>query len=100
MTVGGLAGHLLHSGILMVEEAFANPDLLRRRRWREHTLAYLEDDSVEPMVLRRLADRDPDRASVVFRRLLKRPGFSWNRDGEGLMRQVKPGYSPGRRARG
>jgi hypothetical protein len=76
----------------LVEEAFANPDLLRRRRWREQTLSYLEDDSVEPIVLLRLAAQDPDRASVVFRRLLKRPRFDWNRDGEELMRQVKPGY--------
>ena len=76
----------------LVEEAFANPDLLRRGRWREQVLSYLEDDSVEPMVLRRLADRDPDRASVVFRRLLKRPRFDWDRDGEKLLREVKPGY--------
>jgi hypothetical protein len=76
----------------LVEEAFTNPDLLRRRRWREQTLSYLEDDSVEPMVLSRLADRDPDRASVVFRRLLKRPRFDWNRDGEELLREVKPTY--------
>jgi hypothetical protein len=76
----------------VVEEAFANPDLLRRRRWREQALSYLHDDSVEPMVLRRLAARDPDKASVVFRRLLKRPRFDWNRDGEELMREVKPGY--------
>lgn len=76
----------------LVEEAFANPDLLRRRRWREQTLSYLEDDSVEPMVLRRLAARDTEKASVVFRRLLKRPRFEWSRDGEALMREVKPGY--------
>jgi hypothetical protein len=76
----------------LVEQAFENPDLLRRRRWREHTLEYLHDDSVEPMVLRRLAERDPDKASVVFRRLLKRPKFEWNRDGEDLLREVKPGY--------
>lgn len=76
----------------LVEEAFTNPDLLRRRRWREQTLSYLEDDTVEPMVLSRLADRDPDRASVVFRRLLKRPRFDWNRDGEDLLREVKPTY--------
>jgi len=76
----------------LVEEAFANPDLLRRRRWREHVLSYLHDDSVEPMVLRRLADRDTDKASAVFRRLLKRPRFDWSRDGDELMREVKPGY--------
>jgi hypothetical protein len=49
----------------LVEEAFANPDLVRRRRWQEQVLCFLHDDSVEPMVLRRLADRDPDKASVV-----------------------------------
>lgn len=41
----------------LVAEAFADPDLVRRRRWRGHLLAYLHDDSVEPMVLRRLAGR-------------------------------------------
>jgi hypothetical protein len=76
----------------LVEQAFANPDLLRRRRWREHVLSYLHDDSVEPMVLRRLAERDPEKASIVFRRLLKRQRFEWSRDGEELMREVKPGY--------
>ncbi len=44
------------------------------------------------MVLRRLADLNPERASVVFRRLLKRPRFDWGRDGEALLREVKPGY--------
>ena len=76
----------------LVEHAFANPDLLRRSRWREHVLSYLHDDSVEPMVLRRLAERDPEKASVVFRRLLKRPRFEWSRDGEELMRETKPDY--------
>jgi hypothetical protein len=76
----------------LVEEAFANLDLLRRRRWREQTLSYLEDESVEPMVLRRLAARDPGKATVVFRRLLKRPRFDWSRDSEALMREIKLGY--------
>lgn len=74
----------------LVEAAFADPDLLRRRRYREHTLAYLHDDSVGPLVLRRLAARDPERASVVFRRLLKKPRFDWTRDGEELLRAYKP----------
>jgi hypothetical protein len=70
-------------------EAFTDPNLVRRRRWREQVLSYLHDDSVEPMVLRRLADQDPDKATVVFRRLLKRPRFEWSRDGEELMREAK-----------
>jgi hypothetical protein len=76
----------------LAEEAFADPDLVRRRRWREQALAYLHDDSVEPMVLRRLAERDPAKASVVFGRLLKRPRFEWNRDGEALLREAKADY--------
>ncbi|WP_405433763.1 hypothetical protein [Micromonospora sp. NBC_00617] len=74
----------------LVEAVFADPDLLRRRRYREHTMAYLQDDSVDPLVLRRLAARDPERASVVFRRLLKKPRFDWTRDGEELLRAYKP----------
>ena len=76
----------------LVEEAFADPDLVRRRRYREQVLSYLHDDSVEPMVLRRLADRDPDKASVLFRRLLKRPRFEWSRDGVDLLREAKADY--------
>jgi hypothetical protein len=39
-----------------------------------------------------LADRDPDKASVLFRRLLKRPRFDWARDGEQLLRAAKADY--------
>jgi hypothetical protein len=76
----------------LVEALFADPELLRRRRYREQVLSYLRDDSIEPMVLRRLAERDPERASIVFRRLLKKPGFDWARDGEELLHQYKPEY--------
>ena len=76
----------------LVEEAFANPDLVRRRRYREHVLSYLHDDSVEPMAPRRLAERDPDKASVLFRRLLRRPRFDWARDGEELLHTAKAAY--------
>jgi hypothetical protein len=76
----------------LVEAVFNDPELLRRRRYREQMLSYLRDDSVEPMVLRRLAERDPERASTVFRRLLKKPGFDWARDGEELLRTYKPEY--------
>ena len=73
----------------LVEEAFADPDLVRRRRYREQVLWYLHDDSVAPMVLRRLADRDPDKATALFRRLLRRPRFDWAHDGDELLRSAK-----------
>ncbi|GAA4993399.1 hypothetical protein GCM10023317_21860 [Actinopolymorpha pittospori] len=76
----------------LAEAAFADPDLIRRRRYRETVLAYLDDDTVEPMVLRRLAERDPAKATIVFRKLLKRPSFDWARHGEDLLRTSKVAY--------
>jgi hypothetical protein len=41
-------------------------------------------------VFRRLAAGNEERASAVFRKLLRRPGFDWARDGEELLRVRKP----------
>ncbi len=73
----------------LVEAVFADPALLRRRLYRQRLLDYLDDDSVSPLPFRRLADRDPERASVVFQELLRRPGFDWRTDGENLLRERK-----------
>ena len=73
----------------LVEEAFADPTLLRRRLHRHRVLDYLDDDSVPPHVFRRLAARDVDRASAVFRKVLRTPGFRWESDGEALLRERK-----------
>ena len=75
-----------------VEETFADPALADEPEHREVVLSYLEDPSISPGVLRRLAERDPQRASQVFRRLLQRPRFSWDRDGEALLRRHKADY--------
>src|SRR5690242_20194392 len=45
-------------------------DLMRRRRHKETVKAYLTDESVEPVPLRRLTDRYPDTASRVIRAAL------------------------------
>jgi hypothetical protein len=82
----------LYADFDLAEAAFTDPDLIRRRRYRETVRAYLDDDSVEPMVLRRLAERDPAKATIVFRRLLKRPSFDWVRHGEDLLRTSKAAY--------
>ncbi|MDA8219887.1 MAG: SEC-C metal-binding domain-containing protein [Dehalococcoidales bacterium] len=74
----------------LVRETFADPNLLVDRRHSEAVTGYLRDDTVSPFVLRRLAQRDPERASRVFQRLLRQRGFSWERDGEALLRSYKP----------
>ena len=83
----------------LVEQAFADRSLLRRRLYRERVLHYLDDDTVTPHVFRRLAARDVAHASAVFRTLLRRPGYAWEHDGEPLLRERKASYSPARPVR-
>ena len=52
-------------------------------------LAVLQDESVSPLAIRRLVQRHPEGADPVFRTLLRKPGFSWERDGEELLRRRK-----------
>jgi hypothetical protein len=80
----------------LLEELFSNPALISRRRYRETLSGFLRDPDTSPEPLRRLAARDPAKASTVFARLLNRKrGFSWHTDGEQLLRRNKPGYFDG-----
>jgi hypothetical protein len=80
----------------LLEELFSNPALISRRRYRETLSGFLADPGISPEPLRRLAARDPAKASTVFARLLKRKrGFRWETDGEQMLRQHKPGYFDG-----
>jgi hypothetical protein len=74
------------------ERVFTEPALLDRPRYRQRVVDYLDDDSVSPLPFRRMADRDPFRASEVFRRVLGPKSFDWQRDGENLMRQRKRSF--------
>jgi hypothetical protein len=75
-----------------VEETFANPALVDDRKHRQAVRTYLHNESVSPLPLRRLAARDPEQASQVFQRLMKNPRFSWERDGEALLRKHKASF--------
>lgn len=75
-----------------LQETFARPKLAADREHREAVLAYLKEPSITPLALRRLAEPDPERASRVFRQVLKRPRFSWQRDGEALLRRYKTSH--------
>jgi hypothetical protein len=80
----------------LLEELFSAPALVSRRRYRETLSGFLRDPDTSPEPLRRLAARDPAKASTVFTKLLNRKrGFSWDIDGEQLLRQHKPSYFDG-----
>jgi hypothetical protein len=75
-----------------LDELFADPGLVRDRTRLALLREYLDDDSVSPLAIRRLAQRHPDNADHVFRTLLRKPGFSWVRDGENLLRRRKKAF--------
>jgi hypothetical protein len=75
-----------------LDALFADPALARHRTYLTQLRRYLSDDSVSPMVIRRLVQRHPDTADAVFRALLRKPAFTWDRDGEELLRRRKKSH--------
>jgi hypothetical protein len=75
-----------------LDALFANPALARDRVSLTQLREYLGDESVSPMVIRRLVERHPQGADPVFRTLLRKPGFRWERDGEELLRRRKKSF--------
>ncbi|WP_240918634.1 hypothetical protein [Rhodococcus sp. 14C212] len=69
-----------------LDAMFADPALVGDHTHITLLRAYLDDPTVSPLPLRRLAKRHPDGVDPVFRVLLRKPGFSWQRDGEDLLR--------------
>ena len=82
----------LYAEFGMVEEAFADPSLLRHPDYRRRVRDYLDDPTISPVLFVRMAARDPERTNQVFRKLLGRKHFDWPIGGEKLMRQRKPDY--------
>jgi hypothetical protein len=75
-----------------LDALFANPKPMADRAGLALLREYLGDDSVSPLALRRLAQRHPDNVDAVFRALLRKPGFSWARDGEDLLYKRKKAF--------
>jgi hypothetical protein len=75
-----------------LDALFADPALARDRTRLAQLREYLDDESVSPLAIRRLVQRHPDGADAVFRTLLRKPGFSWSRDGEKLLQRRKKSF--------
>ncbi len=74
------------------ERAFIDPEALRKDRYRQRVLDYLDDDSVSPLPFRRMAELDPIRIGEVLRQVLGCRSFDWHRQGERLMRERKASF--------
>lgn len=76
----------------MLRDLFEDPTLAGRRQHQELLRTYLREESIAPLPIRRLAAAHPETADAVFRKLLRKPGFTWNEHGETLLRRRKPWY--------
>nr|WTB32403.1 hypothetical protein OG781_25650 [Streptomyces sp. NBC_00830] len=76
----------------MLQNLFSDLALAGRGRHLDLLRTYLREESITPLPIRRLAAAHPETADAVFRKLLKKPGFTWSEHGEILLRRRKPWY--------
>ena len=76
----------------MFRALFADPELASDREHANVLRAYLREDTIPPLPLRRMAAAFPEHMDPVFRRVLGNRTFTWRQHGEGLLRKRKPGY--------
>jgi hypothetical protein len=76
----------------MLRDLFADPALAADRRYADVLRGYLRSETVSPLPFRRLAAAHPDTVDAVFRKVLRKPNFTWAEHGEALMRRRKPWY--------
>ncbi len=76
----------------MLRALFADPALAADRAHADVLRAYLREDTIPPLPLRRLAAAYPGNADAVFRRVLGNRSFTWSEHGDRLLRKRKPGY--------
>ncbi|MEU6655166.1 hypothetical protein ABZ904_38640 [Streptomyces sp. NPDC046900] len=76
----------------MLQDLFADPALGGRRQYQDLLRTYLREESIGPLPIRRLAAAHPETVDTVFRKLLRKPEFTWCEHGEALLRRRKPWY--------
>lgn len=76
----------------MLRTLFAERALAADKRYADALRGYLRPETIGPLPFRRLAAAHPGTADAVFRKVLRKPKFTWAEHGEALMRRRKPWY--------
>jgi hypothetical protein len=76
----------------MLRAMFADPSLAADPLHANVLRAYLREDTIPPLPLRRMATAFPGTVDAVFRRVLGNRNFTWSQNGTGLLKKRKPGY--------
>jgi len=76
----------------MLRALFADPALAAGKQYTDVLRGYLRSETIGPLPFRRLAAAHPDTVDAVFRKVLRKPNFTWAEHGEAVMRRRKPWY--------
>jgi hypothetical protein len=76
----------------MLRALFADPGLAASKQYADVLRGYLRSETVGPLPFRRLAAAHPGTVDAVFRKVLRKPNFTWTEHGEALLRRRKPWY--------
>ena len=76
----------------MLRDLFADPALAADKRYADVLRGYLRSETIAPLPFRRLAAAYPDNVDAVFRKILRKPNFTWAEHGEALLRRRKAWY--------
>ena len=85
-------GLIFYNEYGMLRALFADPALAADKQYTDVLRGYLRSETIGPLPFRRLAAAHPDTADAVFRKVLRKPNFTWAEHGEALMRRRKPWY--------
>ncbi|MGH3196479.1 MAG: hypothetical protein ACRDNT_11215 [Streptosporangiaceae bacterium] len=76
----------------MLRDLFAHPALAADKRYADVLRGYLRSETIAPLPLLRLAAAHPQTVDAVFRKILRKPDFTWSEHGEALLRRRKAWY--------
>jgi hypothetical protein len=76
----------------MLRDLFADPARASRKEYADVLRAYLREDTIAPLPLRRLAAAYPGNVDAVYCKVLRQRAFVWSEHGDALLRKRKPWY--------